>query len=62
MNYGDFAGLHQIAAFLGRNGFESRVFGGDMYEGWEGIQYFCDNKKEGMVDLYCVFKNNAAGR
>lgn len=57
MNYGDFAGLHQIAAFLGRNGFEARVFGGDIYEGWERIQYFCDNQNDGIVGLYCDFEN-----
>ena len=57
VNHGDFAGLHLIAAFLGQNGFEARVFGGDLHAGWRLLEETYAVQAKGMIGLYCDFEN-----
>ena len=57
INYGDFAGLYLITAFLEQNGINAKVFGGNLNQGWKIIKEECEFEKISMIGLYCDFEN-----
>lgn len=55
--YGDFVGLHIMAAFLEENGYEARVFAGSLHNGLNTIVREFEAFKVRSVGLYCDYEN-----